>query len=66
MHFTFGFGPHMCLGAPLARMEMTEALRAMADRVASFELVDDIVREPMVWSGSVVKLPVRIRNAVAA
>ena len=33
-HLAFAAGPHFCLGAPLARLEATIALRAIARRVA--------------------------------
>jgi cytochrome P450 len=33
-HLAFAAGPHFCLGAPLARLEATIALRAIAERVA--------------------------------
>jgi cytochrome P450 len=37
-HLAFAAGPHFCLGAPLARLEATIALRAFAARVAGPEL----------------------------
>jgi cytochrome P450 len=33
-HLAFAAGPHFCLGAPLARLEATIALRAIAERVS--------------------------------
>ncbi len=32
-HVAFGYGPHMCLGAPLARMEAQAVLRQLVTRV---------------------------------
>ncbi|WP_206642128.1 cytochrome P450 [Nonomuraea polychroma] len=40
-HLGFGFGPHFCLGAPLARLEGRLALAAFARRVRQPELVAD-------------------------
>ncbi|WP_336779924.1 cytochrome P450 [Paenibacillus illinoisensis] len=39
-HLTFGNGPHFCLGAPLARMELTLLLTAFVERVDRLEAVD--------------------------
>jgi cytochrome P450 len=33
-HLAFGLGPHMCLGAPVARLEMAVTLREFARRVS--------------------------------
>lgn len=40
-HFTFGGGPHYCLGANLARAEMEEAMAVLADRMTGMRLDGD-------------------------
>ncbi len=40
-HMSFGLGIHMCLGAPMARMEATIALRALAEQIPQLSLVSD-------------------------
>jgi cytochrome P450 len=40
-HLAFGFGTHHCLGAPLARRELTIGFRALVDRVDEMWFVDD-------------------------
>ena len=37
-HVSFGFGPHFCLGANLARLEAQVALRTLLERTRSFAL----------------------------
>ena len=44
-HAAFGFGPHMCLGMHLARMEMRVAVGAVLDRLPDVRLdptVEDV------------------------
>jgi len=40
-HLAFAAGPHFCLGAPLARLEATIALRAIATRLVAPRLDED-------------------------
>jgi cytochrome P450 len=40
-HVTFGLGPHFCLGAQLARMELQIAIGSFVARFDRLELVDD-------------------------
>ncbi len=60
-HFTFGFGAHACLGSQLARIEMAEALRVLAQRVACWELAGEVRHQPMSSNGNRLSLPVRFR-----
>lgn len=40
-HFAFSFGPHVCIGQHLARVEMTRALNAILDRLPNLQLDPD-------------------------
>lgn len=46
-HFSFGYGPHFCTGAQLARMEMTIALETLVQRIHSWRLVEEPLRDPV-------------------
>jgi cytochrome P450 len=45
-HIGFGAGIHFCIGAPLARMEMTTSLTALFERYPTLELAAEPVRRP--------------------
>ncbi|KJK56729.1 cytochrome P450 [Saccharothrix sp. ST-888] len=50
-HITFGAGIHFCLGAPLARLELTESFGALLRRAPGLRLV----REPQWRPGYVIR-----------
>jgi unspecific monooxygenase len=45
-HIGFGGGIHVCIGAPLARIELEASLRALVERAPGLELVAEPVRVP--------------------
>jgi cytochrome P450 len=58
---TFGGGLHACLGAPLARLEMAEALPILAARLRAPELAGDVPWRPALGICGPVALPIRFR-----
>jgi cytochrome P450 len=46
-HLTFAHGPHFCLGAALARLQLTTALTRLLDRFPALRLAD--VETPAEW-----------------
>ena len=47
-HLAFGYGPHHCLGAPLARLEADVALRRLFARFPALRLA--VGRDELAWS----------------
>jgi cytochrome P450 len=60
---TFGGGIHYCLGAPLARAEMEEALPILAARLRMPELVESVRWRPALGIYGPIALPIRFRAA---
>ncbi|MFG2095437.1 cytochrome P450 [Streptomyces sp. NPDC048612] len=60
-HLAFGYGVHRCLGAPVARIELQESLRALRERFPGMRLAvpDDSLRfHPAAVNKRLVELPV--------
>ena len=51
-HLAFGAGPHVCLGAPHARLLTRSLLRVLSERVSKIELIasEDLVEEEAEYS----------------
>ncbi|MCU1458523.1 MAG: cytochrome [Actinomycetia bacterium] len=59
-HLGFGSGIHLCLGAPVARLEVTLLLRSMLERVDHLELTGDAQRTRNPLLRGVAHLPLRV------
>ncbi|MBA2349931.1 MAG: cytochrome P450 [Solirubrobacterales bacterium] len=55
----FGFGPHYCLGAPLARLEVQIALPAMLRRLRGAKPAGELRYQPMLLTRGLVDFPLR-------
>ncbi|WP_409462962.1 cytochrome P450 [Amycolatopsis sp. GA6-003] len=61
-HVAFGHGPHHCIGAQLARLELQEGLKAILERFPELRLADG--REGVKWEyGVIVRGPSLLRIA---
>ena len=58
-HLAFGFGPHFCLGATLARIELRALLEVMAPRIAALELTAPVRRVRSSFLNGLKALPLR-------
>jgi len=54
-HVTFGWGPHMCIGMHLARMETAVAINALFDRLPGIRLDPDV--DPPFVQGTAFRSP---------
>jgi len=63
-HMAFGSGgPHVCLGAHLARLEVRVMFEELLPRLADIELVGPVVRLRSNFINGVKHMPVRVRPA---
>ena len=60
-HLAFGYGPHVCLGQHLARMEMAALYQELLRRVDSVELNGEPAYSRSTFVGGLKSLPIRYR-----
>ncbi|WP_131745721.1 cytochrome P450 [Frankia sp. Cppng1_Ct_nod] len=67
-HLAFGQGPHMCVGAGLARIEGVTALQVLAEHVKSLDVLDpdNLSYTPSFMVRGLDTLPVTVRRLPAA
>jgi cytochrome P450 len=61
-HLTFAFGPHFCIGARLARIQLTATLTALRSMVAGIEVTGSPGRVYSNFLGGTCNLPVVLRT----
>lgn len=59
-HIGFGFGPHTCLGGPLAKLELRVALEELLKRYEGFEVVGKPERTQANFVGGLKRFPIRL------
>jgi cytochrome P450 len=57
-HVAFGFGPHFCLGAHLARLELRAVLARILARLPGLRLAAEPVFTPSALIDGVLEMPV--------
>ncbi|WP_433389505.1 cytochrome P450 [Micromonospora sp. KLBMP9576] len=62
-HLTFAYGPHFCVGARLARIQLEATLTALRDLVADIEVTGTPQRVYSNFIGGTFTLPVRLTAA---
>ncbi|MEX2538594.1 MAG: cytochrome P450 [Actinomycetota bacterium] len=65
-HITFGAGPHFCLGASLARLEIRVTLDTVFRRLKKLEPAGDVTRLRSNVSSAIEHLPIRFRGSLGA
>jgi cytochrome P450 len=66
LHIGFGFGPHTCLGGPLAKIELRLAMEELMERYDGVEITGPVERLQSSFVGGLKHLPVKLIKRHAA
>ena len=59
-HLAFGAGPHFCLGAPLARLQLRTMLGELIPRYPRSTIIGPVERVPITFLAGIKSMPVRL------
>jgi len=62
-HLSFGTGPHVCLGARLARYQLQALLREIFTRIPDIHVAGETQMLNSIWFNAILKMPVAYRAA---
>jgi cytochrome P450 len=65
-HIAFGYGPHYCIGAPLARLTICHLFEQLSRRFESIEIVGEPCRLRSVFINGMTHLSIRTRRRSSA
>lgn len=57
-HLSFGTGPHVCIGARLARMELQALLKQILIRIPDFQVAGEPEWLRSIWFNAITRLPI--------
>jgi cholest-4-en-3-one 26-monooxygenase len=60
-HLAFGTGPHVCIGARLARMELQALLKQILARMPDFEISGEPQWLRSIWFNAITQLPITFK-----
>ena len=60
-HLAFGFGPHVCLGMHLAKMELIAIFKELLPRIESIELAGEPQIAKAIFVTGLKKLPIKYK-----
>lgn len=64
-HIAYGYGVHFCLGAHLARLEMTTLFERLLPRLESVEIAGEVTTSTAIFVSGIKSLPIRYKLTAA-